>query len=103
MGLDIIFDAGKAIDAGMEIRVGYNDYRALSADGYPDCEKVEMCHYFTLPGMEENGESFNAEIWLTNFQHSGNLCGSVRANPWGRVYGPLTSWLSEKGIDWSEG
>lgn len=99
MGLDISFNAAKAIDAGMIITVYYDDYRDLEKDGCHSCKWVELRHKFTLPEMVDGGEHFYAAIDFHSGAN-GDLIGVVRANGWGRVYKPLTDWLNSKNIDW---
>jgi hypothetical protein len=98
MGLDIAFNRGAAIKAGLILtqeRNGTDDYIAWAKANDEDTdfiaylERVE--NVVQVPG--------------TNLHVCDDGIGDsiiVRANKWGSVYAPLTTWLHANNITWSE-
>ena len=99
MGLDIAFDRKKAVAAGIVMKMIPNgcaeSIARAEADECPDPDYIawlkeeELC--IQVPGMEG---------WVSDDGVGEDFV--VRANTWGRVYGPLTAWLREHGIEWDE-
>lgn len=99
MGLDIAFNKKQAEAAGLMFFKRKNGTQedinnAIAADDdqdYIDYLKTEeTC--FRVPGAEQ--------VVVAHECADGDV--SVRANKWGRTYAPLTAWLVEHGIGWSE-
>ena len=91
MGLDVSFSTKLALQAGLKITIGYNDYADLREDGYDDA-KDELCYVMEVPYAPSR--LVDADVMLENIV--------VRANKWGETYGPLTTWLKDNNIPWSE-
>jgi hypothetical protein len=99
MGLDIAFDREKALAAGMQTRMATNgspEAIAQAQDNWdedPDYNRwlEEVVEIIRVPGMM---------YWVTNDGLDGDVV--VRANHWGPTYKPLTDWLKENQIEWSE-
>lgn len=97
MGLDIAFNRAAAIAAGMELVKALNGTdeeitRAKEIGGDDDYVKYleRKDEFIKVPGTEM-------------LVHNGGVDAIVvRANKWGRVYGPLTTWLKANNIEWSE-
>ena len=99
MGLDIAFDRKKAIAAGISTKMIQNgcaeSIACAQASECPDLDYLawlseeQLC--IQVPGMEG---------WVSDDGVGKDFV--VRANTWGRVYGPLTTWLREHNIEWSE-
>jgi len=90
MGLDVAFSTKLALQAGLKITIGYNDWSELREDGYDDA-KDSLCYEMAVP----NADHFvDADVMLENIV--------VRANKWGNTYAPLTTWLKDNNIPWSE-
>ena len=104
MGLDIAFNRAKAIAAGLVLKKDTNgteeDIRRVEArsqeknshydQGYIDWLKEDV----TLVAVPN-----------TNHYVQDDGLGSlivVRANRWGSTYAPLTQWLKQHNIVWSE-
>lgn len=103
MGLDVSFNKELAINAGLITTIMTNgtaeEIEQAKLD--PDCVDhyyiawLEQEHlHIQVPGCEP-------VIYVDATDDcDGNLI--VRANKWGRVYGPLTEWLLENKIEWME-
>ena len=92
MGLDVSFDGKKAVDNGMLVelyRPGYLD--EINAD-YPASARNFM---YLLHVPDSGGICTDVEI-----TDDGSFI--VRANKWGHVYEPLTTWLKQHEIEWGE-
>ena len=84
MGLDVSFPLEEAQEAGLRIRPYHDDEGTLY-------------HVVDIPGcFDEDGWQVCTSIDLWKGR------GTVRANKWGRIYAPLTSWLQNHGIEWRE-
>ena len=81
MGLDISFELNKALEAGLQIS-------NLEEDG-----RYELC--LQVPGKETY-----IAAYLSIYDDIIDI--QVRANKWGSSYAPLTEWLKEHNIEWSE-
>ena len=89
----------KAIAAGISTKMIRNgsaeSIARAEADEHADPDYIawlkaeELC--VQVPGMEG---------WVSDDGIGEDFV--VRANTWGHVYGPLTTWLREHGIEWSE-
>lgn len=91
MGLDVSFSTKEALAKGLEIRVGYNDWSELRADGYDDAQD-SLCYAMKVPN------TVNLLVYVDVQLES----IFVRTNKWGDVYAPLTEWLKANDIPWSE-
>ena len=95
MGLDIAFNRILANDAGIEKEYIRNSDRT-EFDDVEDPEYVKWCQesslYIRAPGME---------FWAED-SGEGSDCYIIRANKWGRVYKPMTEWLTKNNIAWDE-
>ena len=97
MGLDIAFSKERALKAGLEIF------------HHPNGSPEEIAGAL-LAGDLEHHEWLSQSSAVFRVPHANHLvCVSVgdqdlivRANKWGCTYAPLTQWLSEHGITWSE-
>lgn len=93
MGLDIAFNRKQAEEAGLIFKIIPND-GTYNEDDDPDY--IEWC------------KASQECIAVPNTDHYvSNDCSStdkviVRANKWGTTYYPLTAWLKEHNIQWSE-
>lgn len=96
MGLDVAFNREKALAAGLKVRmvVGTEDDIAKAKANGADQDYLD---YLSKP--EEC-----IEVPGTDFLASNDGIDSivVRANKWGRIYEPLTTWLKANNIEWSE-
>lgn len=98
MGLDVAFDRAQAIEAGLEVFVDthgtHEDIAHAEQDPHGDPDYLawlkEESEYIRVPGIE-----------LVTHTDSGDRI-IVRANKWGQVYGPLTTWLTTHNINWEE-
>jgi hypothetical protein len=97
MGLDIMFNKEKALLAGLQLTTTTNgmpeDIAQARAEGDNNhaewlAEEIQLTQ---LPGTDLN-------VIVNEFDHD----YSIRANPWGRVYAPLTDWLRSHDIPWIE-
>lgn len=102
MGLDIVFNRQRAVEAGIESRINnLEDYEGHANDlaKDPDCDPGyieyirEQRLYVRVPGQE---------YWL-DAGRPGDTTLVVRANRWGDMYAPLTKWLQDHRIAWTEG
>lgn len=92
MGLDIAFDRGAAIKAGIKIKMipVNGSYNKDDDPSYIEwCKSEEEC--IQVPGMDH---------WVANDSNGDDII--VRANPWGLTYHPLIKWLEVNNIKWSE-
>lgn len=98
MGLDIAFNREKAIAAGLVLykdTVGTAESiaQASDEDGY-DAGYIEYLtrerEYVRVPNCDYSVENDGITDII------------VRANKWGRTYAPLTQWLTENNITWTE-
>jgi len=98
MGLDVTFPLKELLDnIDVETRVDVIDYRDVG----DDTQHLQML--LRIPGMPVEG---GMKVWVQMYTFTGadgDLYASVRANPWGRVYKPLTDFLSNHEIEWREG
>lgn len=99
MGLDLYFNKQKAIAAGLRLVTETNGTaeeiarakQQTDADAdYLDWLKEE-CQVIDVP---------NSEYRVVAIDCGDDLV--VRANKWGNVYAPLTTWLKSKDISWDE-
>jgi len=98
MGLDISFNKEAAVAAGLiltQTQRGTDEEvdQAITTDDREEYiewlrEKVTV---ITVPTANVSAEAEDFDGSLT-----------VRANKWGRVYGPLTGWLTVNQITWRE-
>ena len=98
MGLDISFALKPVIDAcDVETKIDVVDYRDLG-------DKQQRMHVlFRTPNMPtEEGMKIWAQADVYPAASDGELRAMVRANKWGRLYDPLTTWLKEHNIAWVE-
>lgn len=98
MGMDLYFNKQQALAAGLEVRQGLprgTDEEITEAEmrGDPDyLEYLRECPvYLCVPNAEHHVEIDTCE---DNF--------TVRANPWGPTYAPLTQFLQQHNITWIE-
>jgi hypothetical protein len=99
MGLDLGFNRQAAVDAGLELACvpnGKADDVAEAIASSQDPEYIEWLREFSdcivvpdTDGMLTAESGIGTDI-------------VIRANKWGRVYGPLTRWLKANGIEWHE-
>ena len=94
MGLDVAFDRLLTTDAGMEFDSLPNSDRT-EFDADEDPEYVAWCQEST-PCVRVPGTNF----WLADDGYDKHIV--VRANKWGRAYAPLTKWLRDNNIPWTE-
>lgn len=110
MGLDISFNKAQAVQAGLVLRVERNgdaqqvaqaEAEERNGDGQPgyaawlDTEIQIM----EVPGADH---SVHAHDGWTEVDGEEVDILFVRANRWGSTFLPLTTWLDDNGIDWSE-
>lgn len=93
MGLDLVFDRKQAEEAGLQFEVFPNNGTYDEGD---DPEYIEWCK-----GSEEVIKIPNADHYVSNDSVNDQVV-NVRANKWGNTYHPLTAWLKEHNIPWSE-
>lgn len=79
MGLDVAFNRKAALKAGLVIEIVWSEY----AEDEEEIVAVPGCEHF-----------------VSNDGAGDNIV--VRANKWGNTYAPLTEWLTEHSIPWSE-
>lgn len=97
MGIDVFFSRAKAIEAGMPVRetIRGNEHEINKAKEYDDPSYLQWLNksikVITVPGTEFHLEDGGADEYIV-----------VRANPWGRVHGPLTQWLEANNIEYGE-
>lgn len=104
MGLDIAFSRSKAVAAGIKLTKSCNGTAAQireaiamagESDGYMDHSYVDYLSrentLIEVPYSDHyvQDDGTKAEI-------------VVRANRWGSTYAPLTQWLKENDITWTE-
>lgn len=113
MGMDVAFSRKDALEAGMQCVTVPNGSFNEIVDQAESCAKYD----YLTPDFKWNQEQAYLE-WLckedqcievpgtNNIVADGGVdCSEdiiVRANRWGRVYEPLTRWLSENDITWTE-
>lgn len=97
MGLDIAFDRDQAIEAGLVLTTVENGTPAAIARAEEDNDQ-SYARY--LRGKTEYVHVPDTHMLVAN---GGLDCICVRANKWGRVYEPMTKWLKDNNIEWSEG
>lgn len=97
MGLDIAFNRDEAVEAGLVLK--HNKHR--------DTEQAYICRddgdeegYMYWMQPEELVAVPNTDHYVENYGLGNEIV--VRANKWGRTYEPLTNWLKQRGIAWSE-
>lgn len=105
MGLDICFNKGKAVAAGLKlerVRRGTDAEIAEAKAEFPDdgyinyLEAEVLIVDVPLPISMMFMQPIKVEaVELDNELH-------VRANTWGRVHAPLTKFLKENDIEWGE-
>lgn len=97
MGLDIAFNREKALAAGLKVRMVVRGTEEEIAKAKAEGESQYYIDYLSKP------EEF-IEVPGTEFLASNDGVDSivVRANKWGRVYEPLTTWLKVNNIEWGE-
>ncbi len=96
MGLDLTFNKIKAIEAGLVIK--------SNIEKYTDCngEIIERPYdYIKIPNSihkREIGYGWSNGVETTE---EPNMI-DIRANKWGSIYKPLTTWLKSNNIKWYE-
>lgn len=99
MGLDIAFNRDLAIKAGIIITQERNgtdrEIAAAKADPHEDTD------YIAYLERESDVVHVPGTIFYVR------ACGKpdmviVRANQWGVIYGPMTTWLKTNNITWTE-
>ena len=103
MGLDIAFSRKKAIKAGIELRKREHPSQAIAEAR----EAFEYSGSVIDAGYLEYLSRTRTLMAVPYTDHCVQDDGTdeeiiVRANKWGNTYGPLTKWLSEKKIGWTE-
>lgn len=91
MGLDICFDHDAAIKAGGVVSTDWHEIR--DEDGYGEVIERYKLQYFHHPYRD-----IASSCWWDE----GDVTIAVRANKWGDAYEPLTRWLKDNNIEWSE-
>lgn len=97
MGLDIAFNRADAVAAGMVITRELNG----CAESIARTSEAEDPDYWRW--LQEEVDVIlipGTDLRTTASGGSDDLI--VRANKWGRMYEPLTTWLKANGITWSE-
>ncbi len=97
MGLDIMFDREQALAAELELR---KLPRASEAEVAQAIEDGETENYVAF--LREEVEYVVVPYMRVLVENGGINCIAVRANKWGSIYQPLTAWLKEHNIEWSE-
>lgn len=97
MGLDIAFNREKALAAGLKVRMVVRGTEDDIAKAKAEGEDQFYIDYLSKPTecIEVPGTDF-----LTDNDGVDSIV--VRANKWGRIYEPLTTWLKANNIEWSE-
>lgn len=97
MGLDISFELKKLLDVadGVETQIDVVDFRSVGDS------KQRLSLLIRVPGMPVEG-SMKTWVQADTFETEGVLMAIVRANKWGRVYEPLTTFLQLNSIEWGE-
>lgn len=103
MGLDIIFSKKAAIEAGIQTRLLPNatDKEVARAIAEGMSENYikwlgRTAEHIRVEGMDDRGIPF----WVDWGDEPETAV--VRANKWGDIYLPLTSWLFANNIEWEE-
>ena len=97
MGLDISFNREKAIAAGLvlsQMANGTEDSIAEAQSQHDDTGYLEW-----LMRIEEVVHVPGTNMVTTN---DGVDAIVIRANKWGSIYGPMTTWLKANNIEWTE-
>ena len=104
MGLDVAFNRTRALAAGL----------VLKQDTNGTAEDIRRVEAQLASGEGQHDDDYVAwlkqEITLVEVPYANHLVQddgigdtiAVRANRWGNTYVPLTKWLTEKGIAWTE-
>lgn len=97
MGLDIAFNKAAAIAAGLKLSKSINGTEqsiaiAKSCGDDPEYlawlqKEIELVH---VPGTEFVTDNGGVDDIV------------IRANKWGQIYAPMTTWLKANNIEWSE-
>lgn len=99
MGLDISFNREQAIAAGLQLNMLARSTEEEIAEALqgPYAEDKDYIQYLQrveevvhIPGTEYVAENGGVDTIV------------IRANKWGSIYGPITSWLRSHNIEWSE-
>ena len=100
MGLDIAFSTKAALDAGAEISLYRPDYMdEMNADIIATGGKPANFEYLMKIEHQWSGRDDDSHFVQVSVNND-NIC--VRANKWGNTYTPLTAWLKQNDIEWSE-
>lgn len=98
MGLDIAFDRAAALAAGLQTSRARNGTDIDIAEAKAAEDDPAYIEY--LEREEEHIHVPYTGKHVTNDGVDPHIV--VRANKWGQVYGPLTTWLKANNIEWSE-
>lgn len=97
MGLDISFNKEAAVKAGLVLEEGQRGTEEAVERTRKAGDKdylgflTETCTFMTIPDYDYCTEASVFEERVI-----------VRANKWGRLYGPLTAFLKANDIPWEE-
>ena len=106
MGLDLLFSASKAKEAGIKLSTVPNGTEEEIAAAICEEESADYDNAYSLDYLDWlRSESTVLEV--PNADHLVNVyidddVMQVRANKWGSTYAPLTDWLIEHNITWEE-
>ena len=97
MGLDIAFNREAAIKAGLVLSKVINgtDLEITSAKAHG----LDQDYIAYLEKEVELVQVPSTEMWTDN---GGVGAIIIRANPWGPLYYPMTTWLKANNIEWTE-
>ena len=98
MGINIVFDKQKAIDNGMTFFNSINGNAGEIEEAVDRGCAKEFIDWLRKPVVLINVP--NAPLSVAVEEHDGLwVCP---ANHWGKVYDPLTTWLRQNEIIWTE-
>ena len=99
MGLDIAFSRTDAMNVGLEIKTVQNG----TSDEIHQAKAEEFVDQDYVAWLQEHSVVVKVPeypYWTDDGGMGDDVI--VRANKWGTLYEPLTHWLSENGISWTE-
>ena len=96
MGLDIAFNREKAIAAGLQLSKMANG----TEDSIAAAQECEDADYLAWLQREEEVVHVPGTNMVTT--NDGVSAIVIRANKWGSIYGPMTTWLKANNIEWTE-
>ena len=104
MGLDLAFNREQAIAAGMEVSSQRNgtdgEIQETLSRFYEGYDEQAEPRLFWLESYQYLVRIPDEDFWLVDSGNKDRVI--VRANKWGESYEPITQFLTDNNIQWSE-